>query len=313
LNKWQQTRVGFLHHLLAQKMGLFQHTHARDLHEWTSAAAKHCSTLQDTILLYRNPAPVSTALPQRQQRPQPIPALESLYQEAVPTGHTPHTMDPVYNHGHQVRESHAHFRKTYESKDLLGKVFMSWPNHSGTGAVPVESSLIRQLKRLARLLHLCSAHLLLRPAGHAPSSDQTAWFDSVRSEALSLYIQYLKSLDFEEITERSSPQLQPRHSRGGGGHTPTRSHQTTPPVLGLLPQKFYKCMQRSWTHGIILVELTFRDERFDVKLLTLESSRLNGQKSLSPEAYSLFSSECARYKDLDAGELQTQRTEVPQS
>jgi hypothetical protein len=35
-----------------------------------------------------------------------------------------------------------------------------------------------------------------------------------------------------------------------------------------------------------------------VKLLTLESSRLNGQKSLSPEAYSLFSSECARYKDL---------------
>lgn len=32
-----------------------------------------------------------------------------------------------------------------------------------------------------------------------------------------------------------------------------------------------------------MVELTFWEERFDVKLLTLESSRLNGQKSLGPE------------------------------
>ena len=86
-----------------------------------------------------------------------------------------------------------------------------------------------------------------------------------------------------------------------------------------------------------MVELTFHEERFDVKLLTLESSRLNGQKSLSPEVivqiawhslyavcclplllsvsilafqsspsfvttlcsqvYGLFSTECARYKD----------------
>ena len=38
-------------------------------------------------------------------------------------------------------------------------------------------------------------------------------------------------------------------------------------------------------HGIILVELTFVEERFDVKLLTLESSRLGEQKSLSPEVY----------------------------
>ena len=51
-----------------------------------------------------------------------MPALESLYLEAVPTGHTPSTMDPVYNHGHQVRESYTHFRRSYDSKDLLGKV-----------------------------------------------------------------------------------------------------------------------------------------------------------------------------------------------
>ena len=162
------------------------------------------------------------------------------------------------------------------------QVFMSWPNHTGTGAVPVESSLIRQLKRLARLLHFCSARLLLRPPSHAPSPDQTDWFDRIRAEALTRYIDYLKSLNFEEITERASPQLQPRHKMGGAGHTPTRPPQVAPPTF-TPPSRFYKCMQRSWVNGIILVELIFMEERFDVKLLTLESSRLNGQKSLNPE------------------------------
>ena len=61
---------------------------------------------------------------QRHLRPQPMPmpALESLYLEAVPTGHTPYTMDPVYNHGHQVKQSHVHLKKNYESRELLGKV-----------------------------------------------------------------------------------------------------------------------------------------------------------------------------------------------
>ena len=164
---------------------------------------------------------------------------------------------------------------------LSSQVFTSWPNHSGAGAVPVESSLIRQLKRLARLLHFCSSRLMLRPPGHTPSSDQTNWFDGIRNEALSRYIDYLKTLNFEEITERASPQL--RHkAMGGAGHTPTCPPQSATPTQAP-PQRFYKCMQRSWTHGIILIELTVRDERFDVKLLTLESSRLSGQKLPSPE------------------------------
>lgn len=53
-----------------------------------------------------------------------MPALEALYLEAIPIGHTLKTMDPVYNHGHQVKASHAHFKKSYESRDLLGKVYM---------------------------------------------------------------------------------------------------------------------------------------------------------------------------------------------
>ena len=167
---------------------------------------------------------------------------------------------------------------------ILGylQVFTSWPNRTSSAAAPVDSSLIHQLKKLARLLHFCSSHLLLCPATPATSVEQATWFNSVQNEVLSLYIQYLKTLNFEEITERATTAPPPRH-KGSGGHTPTRSHPQAPPLLSVPPQKLYKCMQRSWSHGIILVELTFHEERFDVKLLTLESSRLNGQKSLSPE------------------------------
>lgn len=35
LGEWQQMRAGLLHHILAQKMGLFQHTHARDIQNCT--------------------------------------------------------------------------------------------------------------------------------------------------------------------------------------------------------------------------------------------------------------------------------------
>ena len=35
LSEWQATRAGLLHHLLAQKMGLFQHTQGRDVQKCT--------------------------------------------------------------------------------------------------------------------------------------------------------------------------------------------------------------------------------------------------------------------------------------
>lgn len=161
----------------------------------------------------------------------------------------------------------------------LHQVFTSWLNRTGSATAPVSSSLIQQLKRLARLLHFCSSRLLLCPPIpiSEASTEQATWFDSLRSDVLSLYIQYLKTLNFEEITEQVTT-APPRQREKGSARTPTQ-----PPYPFIVPQKLYKCMQRSWTHGIILIELTFRDERFDVKLLTLESSRLNGQKSLSPE------------------------------
>ena len=33
--EWQAARAGLLHHLLAQKMGLFQHTQGRDIQKYT--------------------------------------------------------------------------------------------------------------------------------------------------------------------------------------------------------------------------------------------------------------------------------------
>ena len=166
---------------------------------------------------------------------------------------------------------------------VLFQVFTTWSNRSGSATVPVDSSLIHQLKRLARLLHFCSSPLLLCPTTPATSPEQTLWFNSIRDEILSLYIRYLKTLNFEEITERvnTTPPSRPKER---GGHTPSWNPQPLP-LLPILPQKFYKCLQRSWTHGIILIELTFREERFDVKILTLESSRLATQKSYSPEVY----------------------------
>ena len=35
LGEWQQTRAGFLHHVLSQKMGLFQHTSGQDIQHYT--------------------------------------------------------------------------------------------------------------------------------------------------------------------------------------------------------------------------------------------------------------------------------------
>ena len=120
-------------------------------------------------------------------------------------------------------------------------------------------------------------------------------------------MQYLKTLNFEEIVERSASALsrpkekakgggkgrgEERRVRGegrggreegdggegmeeGGSHAPSRLFPAT--------QKLYKCMQRSWTNGIILTDLVFRDDRFDVKLFTLENSRLNVSTTAYPE------------------------------
>ena len=68
--------------------------------------------------------PLSQATPQRQPRFN----LETVYLDAPPTGHTPTTMDPVYNHGHQIRESLLHLRRSFENRDLLGKVHYMYMN-----------------------------------------------------------------------------------------------------------------------------------------------------------------------------------------
>ena len=47
----------------------------------------------------------------------------------------------------------------------------------------------------------------------------------------------------------------------------------------------------------MLIELLFQDQKFMVKLYTLERSRLEDQANIRPEIQGLFSAECARFKD----------------
>ena len=50
IHEWQSCRVGLAHHLLVQKLGLFQHTQARDIHHYTkvrhtTSVSMHCGLL----------------------------------------------------------------------------------------------------------------------------------------------------------------------------------------------------------------------------------------------------------------------------
>lgn len=168
------------------------------------------------------------------------------------------------------------------------QVFTSWQDRSGSAAAPVSSLVILQLKRVARLLHFCSSRLLFSPAASSEPvfPEQANWFDEVRNKLLGLYIQYLRAHHFEEITERmvAAPVKHRDKKVLASPSSTSSSSPSTSASQQPLPQKLYKCIQRSWSHGIILIELTFVEDRFDVKLFSLESSRLSGQKT-NPQVY----------------------------
>lgn len=89
-------------------------------------------------------------------------AIETFYQETPPHTPTPHSADPVFNHGQQFRDSHTYQRKQYDNQELLGKVFTSWQSRKREAGAPVNSATIDNLKRRARLLHYCTSPLLLQ-------------------------------------------------------------------------------------------------------------------------------------------------------
>lgn len=199
------------------------------------------------------------------------------------------TEDPVFNHGQQFRDWHVHQRDLFERQGLLGKVFASWESRGGEAGAPVSSAIIADLKKVARLLHYCTSPLLIYDCTSntqtQPSPDAKS--QAIRERLFSQYIKYLNSLGFQAINERTS--TKPKSSSRVASKTLTSS----------LPHSFphwYKCLQRSWPGGIVMVELMFQDKNFLVKLYTLERSRL-GQPLLSPEDNAVFAQECARYKD----------------
>ena len=205
-------------------------------------------------------------------------AVESMYQDEMPCGAVDQTQDPVYNHGQQLRDWHTRRRKEIDRVQLLGKVFRSWLSREDA-SVPVSPEVIANLKRTARLLHYCSSPLLIQQS-MAATADTADWMETVKEECLTLYMDYLNSLGFQTVNERASSKVKPRKA---------------PPS----PTPLYKCLQRSWPGGILMVELMFQQHHFVVKLYTLEGSRLQQYSPAhsSPEARTFFVRECARYKD----------------
>lgn len=259
--------------------------------------------------------------------------LENFYQEAPPPTPPQQTTDVVYNHGQQFRDCCAIRRHQAESQGLLGRVFTSWQqNRISDSSSPVYSATISALKRMSRLLHYCTSPLLILQC--VSSSDSPvhsvkekrmsspvrsrrgsrddrgtslifAWKEKVKEELLQVYISYLKTLGFQAINERtgsaSSTGMASRLQRSSSRTSQVISRPPAHPSLASQIQPsslcLYKCLQRSWKGGIILIELLFQADKFMVKLYTLERSRLGNQDSIQPEIKGLFSAECARFKD----------------
>ena len=205
-----------------------------------------------------------------------------MYQDQPPYGPVLLSEDPLTNHGHQFRDWNSKHRKELERVTLLGKVFRSWLSHEDAN-VPVNPDVIANLKRTARLLHYCSSPLLLQQCLTTPTvTSHGEWLTTSKEQLLSHYINYLLVLGFQLINERAHSKVKPS------------SRAPKVPQPQAIP---YKCLQRSWLGGIIMVELLFQQQLFVVKLYTLEGSRLQQSSPLSPESRSQFAKECARYKD----------------
>lgn len=225
--------------------------------------------------------PVKSLLTRRVVPFDPL-GVETMYQDERPYGLVEQSQDPVYNHGQQLRDWQTRRRREMERVHLLGKVFRSWLSREDA-SVPVSPDVMANLKKTARLLHYCTSPLLIQHSMTTPS-DAAEWVESLKEECLSLYINYLISLGFQIVNERASSTVKP-------GHASSKAPPSSTPL--------YKCLQRSWPGGILMVELMFQQHYFLVKLYTLEGSRLqeSSPSHSSPEARASFARECARYKD----------------
>ena len=131
-------------------------------------------------------------------------AIETFYQETPPHTCTPRSADPVYNHGQQLRDSHAYQRRQYESQELLGKVFTSWQSRKGGESAPVNSATIDNLKRRARLLHYCTSPLLLQQSLLSTADTQVSSLCSVSA---------MSAIAGARASQNSSPSPRDRTSR----------------------------------------------------------------------------------------------------
>ncbi|XP_052100492.1 KICSTOR complex protein SZT2-like isoform X3 [Mytilus californianus] len=127
---------------------------------------------------------------------------------------------------------------------------------------------------------------------------EEGWHVEIRSEFISEYINYVKSLGFVPINLTANPKKNFRHRK-------TPSHENFVPddshrhgSIGTV-----KHLQKTMSGGIMLMELSFREQYFCVKLFVCESSRLGTPVNQHDTQHQLFLKvlfvdECEKCKDL---------------
>jgi hypothetical protein len=287
LFEWQMTRYGFVQHLLHQKMGLFHHMSGSEMTTPSFHALKYCTTIKNVTNLIQHTAPVDNEYHEKTSQAQF--ELESFYHDRHPSSSLwrNKSQDPVSCHGQQFCDMFHQERELVKHRELLGKVFESWEQHGIDYSAPISSDTISKLKRTSRLFHFCHSRLFLFSEDDTPSSPNEAdWRRKIKDTFLKDYIEYLQTLKFHSINERPAANKSPKSVSSPTHHS--NEH------LGL-----YKSLQRSWTNGgIMLIELLFTGCVFNVKLYSIECSRLSKRHiPANCEASGFFSQECSRMKD----------------
>nr|XP_002731655.2 PREDICTED: protein SZT2-like [Saccoglossus kowalevskii] len=242
--------------------------------------------------------------------------------------------DPVMRHGSQFMQIYAREKEEAERRLKLENLYLMWQQRGAHSNMAISDDSLEILKQSSRLVHYCATPLLFSPlwrqqvlinGSSTPARVLSStslykqnvleepWHNELRLSFVQHYIQYLQNLGFVQVNTRpQSPKRSPRLSRrtqmrGGsaGGSTSSLDVKRLPEQsrLHLLSQStktlgpsYY--LQKAVPGGIMLMELTFQDCHFLVKLHALEASRLPAGRAVNPQLSVLFTQECDKFKDL---------------
>nr|XP_022316595.1 KICSTOR complex protein SZT2-like [Crassostrea virginica] len=138
------------------------------------------------------------------------------------------------------------------------------------------------------------------PVNQQKQPREELWHIDLRHNFLRQYIKYVQSLGFISVT--LLPNL---HSKGGHKHRSSQEkltvheedHPSTPPPMSSPHPKSSTCyLHKAMPAGILLLELSFREQYFCVEMFVCENTRLG--IPVNKHLKLLFVDECERCKDL---------------